>query len=143
MASGATTAQDHEVGFASFLVHPKRDRWLAARTNPRTRCKTLRRLLFHGGGWDIRAVVRLPPSHGVDHIVRELQARGAPSDAYLIAFHAGHGDGHFVPLVDAIRAVDGGDGGVFVSCVPGSLGYWKSEVPGSGRPDSFLFHRAR
>ena len=142
MESASTAARDHEVGFASFLVRPKRDRWLANWANPRTRLKTLNSsFIYHGGCWDPRTVIELPPSHRVDDVVRELRARGAPGDAYLIG--STDVDGRFLPLVDAIRAVVDGDGGVFVSCVPGSLGYWKSEFPGSGRCDSFLLHRAR
>jgi hypothetical protein len=135
------TAHDHETGFAAFVARPKRERVVATLGDPRRRRKTLNKVLY-AGHWDPRFVVVLPPAVRADDVLRELRARGAPAEAYVISASPALEDGRFLALVDALRTlVDAGNEGVFVSCIPGRLGYWHSEHAGKGTRDHLLLQR--
>ncbi|MEI9926678.1 MAG: hypothetical protein WDN44_01860 [Sphingomonas sp.] len=72
---------------------------------------------------------------GVDttapRIAALLREAGAPAECFVIG--GGAADGKTLALDAALAAVVGGGNGVFVSCIPGKLGYFESEERGSGR----------
>lgn len=139
-----STAHEHEIGFVSFVVKTRRERVEALLGSRRRRSELLSELP-HFRDWDPRVIAPLPPSCGqASDIIRELRARRAPGEAYVISLSPDV-DGRVMSLADAVNAVvqSRPSGGVVLSCIPGRLAYWESEHPGAGhgRSDCFVLQR--
>lgn len=93
---------------------------------PKKRQKFLREL-YHFKALDPRRCFTLPKGvHTPEEISAFLNHKGAPQTCWLTSTDKAL-DGIEMPLVEALRRVLGGQVGVFLSCIPGSLAYFEDE----------------
>ncbi|HEY0012343.1 MAG TPA: hypothetical protein VGB79_05765 [Allosphingosinicella sp.] len=118
---------EHELGFVTFLAEPTRRRVLALLELGPKRRKDVRALLDHAVTLDLRYAHRLEGGQASACSVAEtLRDHGAPATCDLVSADAAL-DGREMPLSDAVEAVSGSFHGGFVSCIPGTLGYFEHE----------------
>jgi hypothetical protein len=110
----------HELGLTTFLAEPGRRR---VRTllemGPKKRAR-LRALLCHHMSLDPRYAQRLATG-----ALDALRSHGAPEICHVIASDPSL-DGRDMPLDGALLALEA-QGGGFLSCIPGKLGYFAFE----------------
>jgi hypothetical protein len=127
---------EEEALVRSFIVRPKRDRWVALLANPRRR-RAITVTLAHLRDLDPRWRVRLPSDRdGVASVEHELLARGAGPTCHLVSESRAL-DGRRLPLPEALGAVIGSSVGTLISCVPGTLAFYEGEDP----EERVLLHR--
>ena len=81
--------------------------------------------LWHNPPFDPRYVTEVEFEHAVE---KELIARGAPSDCYVISNNPDY-DARTMPLGEALSAVTDGYGvdGTILLCIPGRLAFYRGE----------------
>ena len=129
----------HERGFLAFLAEPGRGRMLRLLELGEKRRSDARDLLHDAVRFDPRYSTRLVGSDDfAPGIEKWLRERGAPEDCYLFTAFADL-DGREMPLIKALDGTSWGDFGVFISCLPGRLGFFRYASPKSAyllyRPD--------
>lgn len=116
---------DHERGFLDFLAEPSRGRVSTLLERGEKRRRDVRSMLHHNVRIDPRFSQHLTGSDAFAGPVEAMLCkRGAPSTCYIL----GGGsvlDGREMPLRDALDATIGMGDGVFVSCIPGRLGFYE------------------
>jgi hypothetical protein len=125
----------HERGFLAFLIEPGRDRMRRLLELGEKRRRDVRSLLHHAVELDPRYCTRLTgPDYFPGPLEKTLRARGGPPDCYLIG---GALDGREMPLAEALSAAALGEDGIFLSCLPGRLGFFQYAEMKS----AYLLHR--
>ena len=116
---------DHERGFLTFLAEPTKRRMQTLLAMGEKRRREVRELLHQAVRLDPRFCQHLTGSEAFSaHVEAMLCKRGAPSTCYVLA--AGSDlDGCQMPLPDALNSIIGKGNGVFVSCIPGRLGFYE------------------
>lgn len=110
----------HERGFTSFLAEPSQRRVRALfEMGPKKRAK-LRALLDHDVQLDPRYARKLQTG-----VLEALLENGAPETCHIISSDPSL-DGRDMPLEEALLALEP-QGGGFVSCIPGKLGFFAYE----------------
>ena len=125
----ATSVRAHEDGIPAFLVPARAARFKAMIGSEKGREKITARLPHHARDFDPRYATKLSSSLRVDDIAEVLRAGGAPTRCYVLAGGSDF-DGQLVDLHDALSDVVG-YGGALISCIPGRLGLFADEGPGS------------
>jgi hypothetical protein len=129
MRPGEPLAQHAEALVRAFVRPDRRARLLELLGTSKGRAK-LRAALAHFADLDPRFARPLVPSkhhaHDIETILRE---RGAPDTCYILS-ESPDLDGHVMPLNSALQQIVGGGMGSFISCIPGTLGYFESEEAG-------------
>lgn len=125
----ATSVRAHVDGLAAFLVPARAARFKATIGDERGRKKLLARLPHNASDFDARYATELPSSFRTDDIAEALRVAGAPSKCYVFADGSDF-DGQMVDLHEALSDVVG-YGGALISCIPGRLGLFADEGPGS------------
>jgi hypothetical protein len=119
----------HERGVAAFLLPARAARFKATIGSERGRRKIRARLPHHASDFDPRYAKELPSAFRVQDIAKVLRAAGAPTRCYVLAGGSDL-DGQLVDLQDALSDAVG-YGGALISCIPGRLGLFADEGPGS------------
>jgi hypothetical protein len=114
---------EHERGFLAFLAEPSRGRLGTLLERGDKRRRDLRSMLHHNVRIDPRFGQRLTGSDAFAGTVEVLlNKRGAPPTCYILG---GSADGREMPLREALEDIIGMGDGVFVSCIPGQLGFYE------------------
>lgn len=112
----------------AFVSRERRERCLSLLRSARRRREFLTSL-YHFDGFDRRCIAPLHQSvDSASRLLRELRARGAPDDCYVISVDE-RLDGSTGSLDDVILRVFGLVEGTIVSCVGGTLAYYEGEAP--------------
>jgi hypothetical protein len=115
--------------FENFIVPSKRKKMIEFISMPAKRRKILSKL-SHFDDLDKRYSFKIPNDRQTfKQIFDLLKANGAPDYCYIISTDKSI-DGKFIKLSQALETVIGCSNGVFISCVPGSLGYYEGEARG-------------
>lgn len=113
----------------AFIIPTKRERLVELLAKPKRRQDVLN-TLYHFAGLDPRFISRI---HGAESSAEGIEAllrsKGAPDLCYAISTDS-ELDGRTVPLREALTRILGLGHGTFLSCVPGSLGYFEGEEIG-------------
>lgn len=121
-------SSDEAALIRAFILPSRRDRFLKLLSSPKSRGKLLSQLP-HLYDLEPRFAPRLPPSdQTVDRIYRLLRGKGAPETCYVMGL--GGLDGREVYLREALEEIVHVSFGNFISCIPGTLGYFGGEDPG-------------
>lgn len=127
----------HERGFLSFLAEPSRGRMERLLELGEKRRNDARGLLQDAVRLDPRYSRNLVGSEDfAPRIEQWLRERGARETCYLFCAFTDL-DGSEMPLIEALTATSWGDFGVFISCLPGRLGFFRYASAKSG----YLLHR--
>jgi hypothetical protein len=127
----------HERGFLAFLAEPGRDRMKRLLEMGERRRRDASDLLHDAVRLDPRYSTHLVGSDDfAPRIEQWLRERGAPGNCYLFSALADL-DGREMPLIEALDATSWGDFGVFISCLPGRLGFFRYASPKS----AYLLYR--
>lgn len=120
---------DHEQAFVeTFIVKPKRTRYLEKLASDKHRRKFLSRL-HHNLDYVSELATQIPPGEQtVDLIQAKLRSLGAPDECHVITAGADL-DGRQLLLQEALNCFVGMGDGVVLSCIPGRLAYYESEEP--------------
>lgn len=128
----ADKLNEHEVGFLNFLAEPNRGRVSTLLNLGPRRRKDLRELLDHKIKLDQRfAQAVVGYQHSPEQIHKKLISLGAPQMCWMLSADPGL-DAHQISLAEGITSLLDSMSGGFVSCVPGRLGFFQYETPGSG-----------
>jgi len=126
---------DHENGFVSaFVLSERRERYRELLANPKRRSKILERLSC-GKDIDFSRAQPVPVNCDLARLLEEL---GAGPTCYVMA-DVSEMDGQEMPLREALWQAQIHSFGVVVSCLAGSLCYYKPESPTPG----FILQYAR
>ena len=110
-----------------FILEKKRERYSEFVVATKKREKFLREL-YHFDDFDPDVIVRLPgKSETIEEILKELRARGAKDDCYIISCDK-ELDRMTLPLVDALQRVFARIEGTIISCGP-TVAYYEGEAP--------------
>lgn len=116
---------DHERGFLDFLAEPCRGRVSILLERGEKRRRDVRSMLHHNVRIDPRFSQHLTGSDAFAGPVEAMLCkRGAPSTCYVLGGGSAV-DGREMSLRDALDATIGMGEGVFVSCIPGRLGFYE------------------
>ena len=123
---------EHEMGFLAF-IQPRQQRRLRTLLElGKKRRGDVLALLDHAIELDPKTVVALPGGDQFPPIVeKKLRSLGAPNNCYVIG--PADLDGRTMPLADALVEIIGSGRGAFVSCLPGTLGYYEYEHASGGQ----------
>jgi hypothetical protein len=116
------SAELHERGVASFIIEPRRQRFIDQLQAVKQRPK-LRARLAHFADFEEAAIVPLDPGGDV---AAQLRARGAPAECWTIS-EAERLDGRAWPLTQALTEIVGSGIATIVSCMPGTLAFYEGE----------------
>jgi len=130
---------DHEQGaIRAFVQRDKHERFLGFLANPKNR-KKFTESLSHFRWFDRRFATPIPWNvdpklklwerhvQGIDNIYGLLKSKGAGLNCWAISEDPGI-DGRELDLKAALEHVNGRQIGTILSCVPGKLAYFESEV---------------
>ena len=106
----------------SFIVKPRRTRWLESLALPDRRAKMLDRL-NHCRDLDERFLTLLPSNTDV---VALLRTHDAPASCYVLS-NAEEIDGRTMGLEIAISEAEAAGWGTIIGCLPGRLAYFYDE----------------
>ena len=116
------SAELHERGIASFIIEPRRQRFIdhlqAVKQRPKLRAR-----LAHFADFEQAALVPLESDRDV---AAQLVARGAPADCWTIS-EAERLDGRAWQLAEALGEIVGSGIATIVSCIPGTLAFYEGE----------------
>jgi len=122
--------REAELSLAAFLLEDRRDRFLQLLASKVGRQK-LRARLAHFPDLDPSVCVPIRSSdQSATAIAALLRSAGANLTCFVVAERSVL-DGRSMPLTDALDAVVGRGSGALISCVPGRLGYYEGEDPGT------------
>lgn len=129
----------HEAAFVrAFIIPAKQGRLLELLSNPKRRNSILQSLP-HFRDLDPRFAKQLSPSEQSPKAIERLLLNcGALVECYLIS-EVNDLDMRTMPLASALEEILGNAGGTFMSCVPGTLGYFEGEEPN----DRWLLQRKK
>lgn len=129
MASSTDSKTHEQQLVGNFVLEVKRPRLLHLLGHPKRRAAGLRSL-SHFQGLDPRWCTRIAGSRQrADLIEKLLRGKGAPEICYVISEDSSI-DGAFLPLAQALAQIVDSFSGCFLSCIPGKLAYFQTEVPG-------------
>ena len=135
--SNPLTMTPHETGFLTF-IDKRQARRVGVLLEDGARSRgTLRELLPHNIRLIPAFAERVPPAEQTPGgIYALLLARDAPDMCHVISENPeiDHTD---MPLDASLQATVGMGFGTFISCIPGSLGYFEYE----GRNERYILHR--
>lgn len=118
---------DEEALIRAFFVREQQARFLTRMANPKTRIKMINEFA-HFYDLDPRFANRIQTHlQTVDRIERLLKAKGAPELCHVMG--ESRLDGRDIPLREALQSVVDVSWGIFLSCIPGRLGYFGGEDP--------------
>jgi len=110
----------------AFVRLERQEQWRVRLANPKTREKMLGKL-YHFHEFDGRFAHRLPVSEQFAAAIYQLlRAKGAPTTCYVISTD-NELDGRHVDLREVLERTVGSGHAMFLSCIPGKLGYFEGE----------------
>jgi hypothetical protein len=123
--------------FTAFVLPQRQERYVRLLESRKGRAK-LRASLAHLKDLDPRHARRIAANeHDPAAIARQLKARGAPTDCYLLS-ESTELDDKVLPLENALTMIVGRGLGTLLSCVPGRLAYYEGEEAG----ERYILERA-
>jgi len=126
----------HEQAFVeSFIQSDRRERFLAALANPKSRAIFNRELHHPRSNFLLNKYVEpvVPSQHFTRFITPKLRGMGAPDDCWVFGNYI---DGRQMKLAEALDALLGMGTGTIVSCLPGRLAFFENE------DDRVILHKA-
>jgi hypothetical protein len=110
----------------AFIVPERRSRYIALLATQKKRKKLLDSF-YHLHDLDPRFAHRFDPSsQHADWIYKALRKQGSPDRCYVMS-PSSELDGQETDLRKALEETVGSNGGTFLSCIPGRLGYFEGE----------------
>ena len=122
----------HEEAFTkAFILSAKRARFIQFLSDPRRRREALERL---GAGLPLEPALATEVPGSQDYpqeLEKLLRSKGAGPTCH-VTVHGLKADGRDLPLREALDLVCMNAGGAILSCIPGTLAYYKPQSPGAG-----------
>jgi hypothetical protein len=117
----------HEQGFVETFIPPgRRDRFLAALANPKSRAIFNRELHHPKSSFLLSEYIEqiVPSQHYTRFIAPKLRSMGATDQCWVFGNYI---DGQQMKLEEALDALIGIGSGTIISCIPGKLAFFENE----------------